>query len=482
METPKCMEPKCGKEWTRHFLAETMTQNFLTTRYKEHVERLLFDKERALLPATQAKAEEIMETRRLSAELQEHEKRRQMLQKEYDSLSKATHCMYVVFQNCLAYDMMTSDDKRHHNETAIRMENRKKEIYPVIQMEKAKSEEVEVLMANVSKKERRVKERQYRCSEATCRGFVDSKGHCGLCDQLTCQQCRHPKTKDHECDPQEVATIQLLANDSKGCPSCATLIFKIDGCDQMWCTQCHTAFSWRTGAVETRIHNPHYFEWQRTRGTLERNPLDIECGREMDHRLAGGIGASLRLRTGLDPSLTQTISKIISTTLHVREVEMPAYRVDAVEDNEPMRLAYLLKDIDDRTFRIQLQQANKRHKKNREFSEILQMYTQCITDIVFRFIDLMKKTKCDSRTNIIGKPDRRLENESFMELLNEVPGLVSYTNVLLARVAKDYQCVQKVIKDPSLCVQNREIFTTVQKPKTAVAVAPPAPAQVIDLL
>lgn len=54
-------------------------------------------------------------------------------------------------------------------------------------------------------------------------------------------------------------------------------------CDQMFCSQCHTAFSWRTGEIETgRIHNPHYFQYLRTLAggnEIRREPGDIphEC-------------------------------------------------------------------------------------------------------------------------------------------------------------------------------------------------------------
>ena len=83
----------------------------------------------------------------------------------------------------------------------------------------------------------------------------------------------------------------MLAKDSKPCPKCQSLIFKINGCDQMWCTQCHTAFSWKTGKLEKNIHNPHFYEWQRKNGggAAPRNPGDFECGRELDFHTSDTI-------------------------------------------------------------------------------------------------------------------------------------------------------------------------------------------------
>ena len=54
----------------------------------------------------------------------------------------------------------------------------------------------------------------------------------------------------------------------------------------MFCTACNDcAFDWVTGRIETVIHNPHYYEFQRQRnaGQAPRVAGDILCGREIDH-------------------------------------------------------------------------------------------------------------------------------------------------------------------------------------------------------
>lgn len=45
----------------------------------------------------------------------------------------------------------------------------------------------------------------------------------------------------------------------------------VKNCDQMWCIECKTAFSWAKGTVEVgMVHNPHYYQWMRQNGGMPR--------------------------------------------------------------------------------------------------------------------------------------------------------------------------------------------------------------------
>lgn len=104
--------------------------------------------------------------------------------------------------------------------------------------------------------------------EDDCRGLVESKSHkCAICEQKYCRECRQFKGNGHVCKKEDVDTVKMIKEDTKPCPKCRVAIFKISGCEQMFCTNCHTAFDWRTLRIETGgIHNPHYFEWMAERG------------------------------------------------------------------------------------------------------------------------------------------------------------------------------------------------------------------------
>ena len=127
------------------------------------------------------------------------------------------------------------------------------------------------------------------CPVPTCRGFLSSQWKCGICNNWTCPECHEVKGPDrnvpHECNEETKATAALINNDTRSCPTCGTGIYKIDGCDQMFCTECHTAFSWRTGCIEQNIHNPHYYEWmRRTGGQIPLNHNEIQCdGKSITH-------------------------------------------------------------------------------------------------------------------------------------------------------------------------------------------------------
>lgn len=126
-----------------------------------------------------------------------------------------------------------------------------------------------------------------------CSGLVEN-GRCGDCKKNICAKCRDERLDDHECNAQELETIKLLKRDTKPCPKCKVQIHKIDGCDQMFCTKCKTAFSWRTLDIQKGlIHNPHYHEYMNQigganapppgRGVIEIEAYDAYLGRGIIH-------------------------------------------------------------------------------------------------------------------------------------------------------------------------------------------------------
>ena len=102
------------------------------------------------------------------------------------------------------------------------------------------------------------------CKTEDCRGFLSSGYKCEICETFTCPKCLDvlgpDKNVEHTCKESDVKSAELIRKETKPCPSCGFRISKISGCPQMWCTECHTAFNWKTGFKETgTVHNPHFY-------------------------------------------------------------------------------------------------------------------------------------------------------------------------------------------------------------------------------
>lgn len=66
----------------------------------------------------------------------------------------------------------------------------------------------------------------------------------------------------HSCREHDALTFAEVVRTTQTCPSCRSMVHKTGGCDQMFCTRCNTAFSYRSGerVTEGPIHNPHFLE------------------------------------------------------------------------------------------------------------------------------------------------------------------------------------------------------------------------------
>ena len=439
----RCMNPTknekgelvCGKEWARKFLVDQFPKVFMTKKWKETLEQVGYEREKALLPATQGIVEQELEKERIKNEIDE-------LDKLLSELYKRRSCL----------------TREYHNGGSVRQ----------------------------------AAERNFirACPDEKCRGYLSNVWKCGLCSQWTCSNCHQIKgtsqNEEHVCDPNDVETAKLISKDTKPCPKCSTGIFKIEGCDQMWCTQCHTAFSWKTGRIETNIHNPHFYEWQRRQnnGEAPRVVGDFVCGRELHHRTTREIRTMYNslVKNVIDDiwtrddlvdlndeakesvrkeckSILESIDLVVESCLHLTHVQMPTYRVDHVQDNLKLRVDFLRKRIDESTFKTLVQRANKNHDKKREIGEILHLFTQTVTDSIFRLMELMRtRSRCKNIDEILSL------NKQILQIgIDEPNGILKYCNECLETVAQCYGSKVKQLKCYERILNIRERWANGQR-------------------
>ena len=105
-----------------------------------------------------------------------------------------------------------------------------------------------------------------KCHNKGCESFLDCNHFCNSCKKYTCQKCYEPtkSLNKHECDENTLKTIQKIKNTSKQCPNCNMSINKSYGCNDMFCTNCHIFFCYRTGKKLNGVHhNPEYTQWKK---------------------------------------------------------------------------------------------------------------------------------------------------------------------------------------------------------------------------
>jgi hypothetical protein len=283
--------------------------------------------------------------------------------------------------------------------------------------------------------DRKVPEKKFirKCPAGDCKGFLSTRWVCGLCGARVCPKCgvvkyigklsdetdvdllpiqsstaavpsssadqgpvNEKKEADpsssieqspaiekkadksgHICNPDNVASMALIHSETRSCPSCAACIFRIEGCDQMWCTSCNTAFNWKTLKIipNENVHNPHYFQW------LAKNPNAPH--REHDDVGCGGIPDmdSIIPFIGKDAGYSYVFD-FVRLLRHVRDVEVEVLNRRNEDAPMDLRVAFLSGKITEAHWGTQLATKARKEEYNHNALQILNMLLNAGSDLL----------------------------------------------------------------------------------------------------
>jgi hypothetical protein len=278
------------------------------------------------------------------------------------------------------------------------------------------------------------------CPESECKGFLNNNWKCGLCENRVCSYCHVSlgcdKDIDHECDPAAVETAKLITSESKPCPGCHINITKIDGCDQMWCTQCKTAWDWKTGQIEKRVHNPHYFEYLRSGGNelaAARDPNEIRCGREVDEFFVNSLVTIMKDK-GIENDMGGLGDALVSTLRSCMHIANIIRKFDAPEPNtEYPRVLYMRGKIKIDEFKRRIQMMHKKYHKNKEIYNILAMVNTSTTEILYRFRERLEQWQ--------NKQINQIDWQDCWIIMNEFTPLTEYANDCLLSISSVFKSI-----------------------------------------
>lgn len=320
----------CRNPWTREFLDQHLTRTWREGELKAHRADLLFDRERSLLPITQEAVTVELQKRAYALEITDLCAKQQALREQLEAVKAELD--------------MRQQYIRHGPIQGTEAKERRRFIAA--------------------------------CPSESCRGFLSTAYKCGTCQVQFCSACREPRVAEHACDPALVATIQAIVKDSRPCPTCGMAISKVDGCDQMFCTSCDTAYSYQTGKVVTGvIHNPHYFEKMRklNNGVIPRQPGDQCNAWPAFYQLPHLVRSNEFLRG------------IYQQARHLEQVGLREYANPAEPtDNTDLRIRYLLNELTEVRFKQIVQQRDRKRQRELEIRGPLELFV--VTALEF-FLD-----------------------------------------------------------------------------------------------
>lgn len=362
-EDPHCMG--CKTRWNREFIDSFCTMHFRNTELRKHRENVLFEREKALMPSTQPEVERILKIRKIK-----------------DKIRKEQEKFVHILQN----GEITQIERVH-----VKIEELYRELARLRNMG-------EISIDNSRKFIR-------QCPLENCKGFLNEQWYCGLCDTQFCEKCSEKQHENHVCDPGVVETMTLLNKDSKPCPKCGIVIQKINGCSQMWCVECHTAFNWRTGEIiNGRIHNPHFIEFKKKK-LLSREHGDIPCGGTPTYRELREAGAPI---------------SILNYAITIHDLERSILFVQTeIPDNLNSRVLYMLNYIDEKMFKTFLQRQEKFIEKNRDVLNIYELLIHTGGDLLRQYV---------------------LNIDDFEEIIQTMKMLFRYGNDIFESLRKRYKC------------------------------------------
>lgn len=374
---PHC--PSCSKVWSYDFLVSNLKKSWLLGPYKKHREDVLFDREKALLPDTQEAASLVILERRireLEADIISKKKPLGM------QIREAEFRLRSLYRTCERTDpgitMETTRIQNLQRELASLDERHVLLLQGQIDVNTGlvvvQSTQLQHRPISIDEMKRQF---VHPCPAPECRGFLSTGWKCKLCSAKVCSNCGDLINEQaHRCNPDTLASFTLIRRESKPCPKCGVPITKLSGCDHMFCTDCKTAFSWRTMEIHVKGNtNPLYWQWRTTVTHGEEVPID---GCDPDFR-RNRILANFQ-----DVCEAWNRDDLLSHPIrHMQQIDLREYLATCNRDeHRDLRIRYLLKEINEDHWRISIQRVEKKQRKARFIANILELFVNGSLDIL----------------------------------------------------------------------------------------------------
>lgn len=394
----KCMS--CSKVLSNNFMASNTSNKFFNKTLRDAKTTIVLSREKSRLPDTQEEAHHVLTQEKFYKKLN---KFRAVIKANKEVLKGLKQEIKSKKDDCCE---KINVSKLRDEVKELREDN--KEMYMIIERAWVEYHNERSVAFTTQEKKKPVKKFIKKCGDENCKGFVSTAYKCGICSKFTCSKCNVIKKchddKTHECDPDTVATIDALKSECVNCPKCQVPIFRTEGCPQMWCVNCNTAFDWNTGEIDTgHIHNPHYFDYIR-QNNINGNHVG-QC--EID---------VARLQRKIDKFQNSGVLELIVMLRNeISDIWINHYGlIDEDGKFRRFRIDYLLNRLVEEKWFDSIKRSQKRNQKNQEIIDILNTFTIVSKDLINTYTHDKK--------------------DNYEEIILQFNNLREYTNMELYKV------------------------------------------------
>ena len=319
----------CAVEFDRSSLHTRLGQSFMRTTFRDIRELVLYEQEKALFPATQEVIEKQLQIRKLRKGIDG-------LDDKYEQIRKDRTVPLIAFRHSNEA-MKVRDALDHYFRLQLSIESVDEQLHDA---RRSKLHEIEELEGKKESKSRRTY--VLACTSEDCKGMLSSEninehGHyiCSICDSTTCDKCKmEVNSKDHECDPDVLKTVEYMDSTSKPCPSCAIPIHKISGC---FAANTIIPLADGTNMSVSEIEPNHVLIGD---DGLERIVLSTTSGIDQLYKVIQSNGCIYEVNTYHTMCFMKSDHKIIQMTVHtylqLPEVEKKKLFGYKIVDDEPV--------------------------------------------------------------------------------------------------------------------------------------------------
>lgn len=401
-----CMN--CKEPLSFDFIVENTTKTFLNKKWKDRRKDLLIDIEMSKMPNTQLSASTYREYKNSIDNLHKiiNESRVKIcaiMEIDDNQPVSISDMMCTLRSSCdFAIECMTDTDiddnlYRQYTDQYKKQDKQLADVQDYYETYMTSTRQLEKLIRqynafinsmlvtddDVVNNETRQTERRVfimPCPINECKGFMSSQYKCGLCNGKICSKCHiqlNDKDEEHVCNKDLVESVKAINSETKPCPKCGARIYKTEGCDQMYCIGCHTAFSWETGkiAIGERIHNPEYFRWMREHNQeIPRVENQFLCEEGLPNYYDI---VDLQWQLNYNMNLVYNVTELLCVATHIREVEIPKRKLKL---NRDIRVKYLCNEITRENMMITLMKRERLNMKQTFIIGMLRLIVDVISD------------------------------------------------------------------------------------------------------